>query len=327
MKKLSLFLLSLVFAGNSFAQSVDIPEQKPDISFKNSSSAQSRSSGDFKIIALVNGDLITGEDIKNRINAFVMTTQIPLNEQTRPLISQKVLQNAVDEKLKIQDAEKNGIIISNSEINAAVASFEKNNSIRPGGMESTLKKAGVSQDAFREQIKADLAWLKLVRKKNSSNTLTQKEIEQAEVEAKEDLSIQKYMVSEILIKKNNAKDIDALVTRLREDPRFELYAMQFSQSPSASNGGKLGWVNKGKLLPQLEKALSKMQEGDVSNAVNINGDYHILKLHKVFDPDKDRAQVPSEEDIKKFLENQKLEAFSADYLQKLRSQALIELRN
>ena len=67
--------------------------------------------GNIKIVALVNGEIISTEDMENRVNAFVMTTQIPLNHQTKNLIKQRVLQAAIDEKLKIQDAEKNGINI------------------------------------------------------------------------------------------------------------------------------------------------------------------------------------------------------------------------
>lgn len=63
------------------------------------------------------------------------------------------------------------------------------------------------------------------------------------------------MVSEIYIKKSNARNLNDLVSNLRSDPRFELYAMQFSESASAANGGNLGWVNAGKLPSALETAL------------------------------------------------------------------------
>ncbi len=281
-----------------------------------------------KIVALVNGEIISTDDLQNRINAFVMNTQIPLNEQTKDLIIHRTLQAAIDEKLKIQDAEKNGITITEKDIDNSVRFFEKTNKIPHGQLKNILKEAGVSEDVFREQMKSDLAWVRLVRKKTlAEGELTQKELEEAQAAAVKDLNTPKYMVSEILIKKNNAKNLNDLVANLRQDPRFELYAMQFSEAPSAAGGGKLGWINKERLIAPLSSALGKMKPGDVSSPINVNGDYYILKLEKVFDPKKDTAEEPTIENIKKFLENRRMEELASRHLQNLRQAAVIELRN
>lgn len=300
------------------------PMARPDIKLlrKNATSSS------VKIVGLVNGEMLSSEDIDNRIHAFVLTTQIPLNKETEPMIFQKALHNAIDERLKIQDANKNGIKISEKEIDEAIKQFEKNNKIPAGQLDNILKKANVSKEVFRTQFESDLAWVRLIRKKMAGElNITQKEVEEAIEEAKKDISTPKYQVSEIVIKKNDARDLNGLVSNLRKDPRFELYAMQFSQAPSAASGGNLGWVNQGKLAPELETALNKMKEGSISNPINVNGDYYILKLNKYYNPDKDTAPVPNEEEIRKFLENQKLENFANKHLLALRQQAIIELRN
>ena len=51
----------------------------------------------LKIVALVNGEIISSEDIQNRINAFLLTTQFQSYEQTKDMIAQRVLILAVDE--------------------------------------------------------------------------------------------------------------------------------------------------------------------------------------------------------------------------------------
>ena len=56
--------------------------------------------GSIRILAQVNGDIITTEDINHRVRAFCMTTGIPYNRQTKLLIINKVMQNTIDEKLK-----------------------------------------------------------------------------------------------------------------------------------------------------------------------------------------------------------------------------------
>lgn len=281
----------------------------------------------LKIVALVNGEIISTEDMQNQLNAFLMTTKIPLNPQTRSMILQRVMNSAIDQKIKLQAAAKEGIEISPDEIKNAMRSFEKNNQIPEGQLVNILKQANVSVDTFQEQMKADLAWLRLIRKKNFANgTLTQKEIETAYAEAQKDLNTPKYLVSEIFIKKENAKNLSALVDNLRKDSRFELYAMQFSDSPSAANGGNLGWVNEGKLASALETKLKRMKDGEISDAIMVGDGYYILKLQKNFDPKTDK-QLPTQKDIKAFLENQKMDALSKKTLQELRQRAVIEIRS
>lgn len=282
----------------------------------------------LKIVALVNGEIISNEDIQNRINAFLLTTRIPFNAQTRGMITQRVPNAAIDEQIKLQEAAKNGIEISEEEVNNSLRQFERSHKIPMGQLNTILKQADVNPDTFASQMKSDLAWLRLVRKKSyADGTLTQKEVENALQEAKDDLTTPKYLISEIYIKKDNAKNLSDLVYNLRHDDRFELYAMQFSDSPSAANGGNLGWVNKGKLASPLETALNKMSSGDISEPILVGDGYYILKLQKTFDPQKDKPELPDEKQIRAFLENQKMEVLSKKLLQELRQKAVIELRS
>lgn len=281
-----------------------------------------------KIVALVNSEIITSDDLKNRINAFLLNSQIPLNPQTSRMITQRVLNQAIDEKIKLQEAAKNGIEISKEEVDKSLRQFEKTHNIPDGQLNTILKKANVDPAVFAEQSKADLAWVRLIRKKSyTEGQITQKQIEDAMNEAREDLTTPKFLVSEIFIKKDKARNLHELVFNLRNDPRFELYAMQFSDGASAANGGELGWVNEGKLASPLEAALKKMKEGDISNPIQVGEGYYILKLQKKFQPRPNADNLPSERDIQAFLDNQKMELISKKLLQDLRQKAVIEIRN
>lgn len=282
----------------------------------------------LKIAAVVNDEIISTRDLQNRVNLFLMTTRIPLNPQTKNMIFSRVLNNAIEEKIKLQAAEKEGIKISPQELADSVQQFEKNNQINTGELKKILAQNKVDMDAFENQMKADMAWVRLVRRKMYSDAqVTQKELEKAMADAKTDLSTPKYFVSEIYIRKKDARDLSVLVNNLRQDPRFELYAMQFSQSPTAANGGRLGWLNKGKLPEEIEKKLDKMHEGEISDPILYGEGYYIVRLDKTFDPKVDKPEIPTQNDMKRFLENQKMEEFSKKYLQDLHQKAVIELRN
>lgn len=279
----------------------------------------------LKIYALVNGEVITSSDMQSRINAFILTTGIPYNAKSKTTITNKVLQSAIDEKLKIQEAKKNKITISPQEVAKAVKEFEKSNNMSSGQLKKILQTANVRMSVWTKQIEADLAWKKLVSQKGYGRiSVGESEINRALDDVKKDMKTQKYMVSEIVINKKDAKDIKELAELLRQDPRFELYAMQFSQSPSAANGGHLGWVTKGKLPSTLENAIVKLKEGAVSDPIAYGNDFYIFKMEKVFNPQTDAKSLPNRKQIKSYLENKKLEEFSDKYIKELRNRALIE---
>lgn len=279
----------------------------------------------LKIYAEVNGDIITSRDMQDRVNVFVATTQIPVNAETKNMVMEKVLQSAIDEKIKLQEAEKNGIKISESDLEKGMANFARSNGISVAQLKQMLKEAQVDEKVFKSQMKAEMAWSRLVQRKAAQEVqISQSEIDKALQAITKDVKTGKYMVSEIVIPKKKAANIQDLVSNLRQDPRFELYAMQFSESPSARNGGKLGWINKGQLAAPLENALSSMTEGSVSDPISVGNDFYILRLEKVYRPGIDKAPVPDTEEVRNMLENRKMEEIAGKYLRDLRHKAIVE---
>ncbi len=343
----NLIILSLLcFATEAYAQFADgyrpqAEEEGQSVLFRQPSSAPAEQAqpqepvniqkptpykGSIRILARVNGDIITTEDINNRVRAFCMTTGIPYNAQTKLLIINKVMQNTIDEKLKNQEAERSQIDISSKEVDNAIDVFCSNNNISRNQLKQMLNQFGVSEDIFREQLKSDLSWIRVVHLNTMRESITQPEIEEAITIAKRDMSKPKFMLSEIVIPVKEGKHISELVDNLRRDPRFELYAAQFSQSPSSSSGGKLGWVTEGQLAPELEKEIKKLSSGEVSDAIIYNGDYYIFKVEKKFNPETDTMPLPTEAEVKNMLQNQKNERFAEEKMQQLRQSAMIELK-
>jgi len=263
--------------------------------------------------------------MQSRINAFILTSGIPYNKQTKEMITGKVLQAAIDEKLKLQEAKKNKIVVSRAELNKAVREFEQANGMQPGQLKQELEANKVSMNVWATQIEADLAWKKLIAQKGYANIrISENEIKRAMDDVQKDMKTQKIMLLEIVINKKDAKEIKQLAETLRQDPRFELYAMQFSQSPSAVNGGRLGWITKGKLPNVLEQKAFALKEGAVSDPISYGNDYYIYKLEKIFNPATDAQKLPSKQEVKSYLENKKLEELATKYMKDLRSKALIE---
>lgn len=75
---------------------------------------------------------------------------------------------------------------------------------------------------------------------------------------------------------------------------FAALATEFSEDAgSAASGGDLGDVFRGEMVPEFEAALFAMQEGDISDVVETEFGYHLIKLNKITP-----AQRPSFEEAK-----------------------------
>ena len=279
----------------------------------------------YKISAIINGEMVSNKDLQERANLFSLTTGMPVNEKNKKMIADKVLQNTVDEKIKLQEANSLGVNVSDLEVKEAYINFEKSNGVQKGQFEKILEEYKVSKDVFLMQIKANLLWNKLVTRKVGRNIgVSQREVEDEFMRIKRDMKTPKYMVSEIVIPRKNGEHIDELVEILKNDPRFELYAVQFSQSASAPSGGKLGWVTSGQLALPLENTIKSLKVGEVSQAVLYRNDYYIFRLDQVYKPGKKEQDLPKEDDVRKFIENRKSDEIANKYIRDLRNRAVVE---
>ena len=282
--------------------------------------------GVVMLIPLTIGVWIANKLSKDNGPIFYTQERIGQNGKIFKMYKYRSMVVGADEKLKVQDAEKNGINITEKEVDNAIAGFEQTNKIPTGKINSILKQYGISEEAFREQMKSDLAWMRLVRQKAfAGGGITDKDVQKELAVAKADFASPKYQMSEIFISSKNAARASQLAATLKDDPRFEYYAFQFSESPTASNGGKLGWINKESLAQPLQKALEKLKPGQISAPIQVENGYYILRLEQIYTPGSN-THMPTEADIRQFLENQKLDTFATQYIQTLRQKAVVEFR-
>lgn len=279
----------------------------------------------LKVAATVNGEMISNKDLQERANLFSLTTGIQVSDKNKKMVSEKVMQNVIDEKIKLQEAEKENIHVTEKEIREAYRNFEKSNGVPTGKFADVLKQYQVSRDVFMTQIRANLLWNKLINRKLGQNVdVSTREVDDEFLRIKKDMDTPKYMVSEIVIKRKDGEHIDELVDILQNDPRFELYAVQFSQAASAPSGGKLGWVSAGQLAAPLDKAIRGLKEGQISKAIPYRADYYIFRMDKIYNPAKNKQELPSEEEVRTFIKNRKTDELANKYIRDLRNRAVVE---
>jgi len=68
-----------------------------------------------------------------------------------------------------------------------------------------------------------------------------------------------------------------LLKRIKQGASFESLARENSSCPSKSSGGDLGWFGTGKMVPAFESATKRLSPGSVSDVVQTQFGYHIIK--------------------------------------------------
>jgi peptidyl-prolyl cis-trans isomerase C len=85
-----------------------------------------------------------------------------------------------------------------------------------------------------------------------------------------------WRASHILVKDRAlAQD---LLKRIKQGANFESMACEHSTCPSKSSGGDLGWFGPGKMVPAFESACKGIGIGSISDVVQTQFGYHLIKL-------------------------------------------------
>ena len=89
-----------------------------------------------------------------------------------------------------------------------------------------------------------------------------------------------------------------MLKQLKGGAKFEDVAKKYSEDPGSSNvGGSLGWIGKGQMTPEFEKAAFSLPKGQVSDVVKSVDGFHIVRVD-----DKQDAHVKSIDEVKSTIE-------------------------
>lgn len=238
------------------------------------------------VAAVVNDTIISEYDLRQRIALFMATAGVQPTPDQVKRIRDQVLKQLETERLELAEAQKNNITVSSADVDKALNNIITNNHLTMDQLKAVLARAGVDIATLRAQIATQIAWEKTVDDQLGDRVHVSPEDVSAELKRlAEGANKPHYLVSEIFLAVDNPeqdskvqKDIQDLETQLQAGAPFGEVARQFSQSPSAAQGGDIGLVQDGQLAPELNDALAKLKSGQVSPPIRGAGGYYILQL-------------------------------------------------
>lgn len=224
-----------------------------------------------KATAIVNGEIITGTDVDQRLALIVIANegQLPPEEMAR--FRTQILQNLIDETLQIQEAAANEIEVTDAEVNQYFERVAEQNFKRSvADTDKYLTSRGSSIATLKRQIKAELSWNRLLsRNVRPFINVSDDEVTVIVERINKTKGTTEYRLGEIYLSATpeNQEQVFAnarkILEQIQQGGSFTAYARQFSEASTAAVGGDLGWVRLEQLPQSLATAAAEMGSNEI----------------------------------------------------------------
>jgi peptidyl-prolyl cis-trans isomerase SurA len=244
------------------------------------------------VAAIVNDEIISTYDLRQRTLLLIVTSGVQVTEATLPGIEREALRDLIDERLQMQEVRriegrtKVSLEPTPQELTQQVERLAQQNGLTGQQMVDSLAAAGVNQSALASQILAEISWQRYVGGRFGNVVkIGDDQIAAALKRAEASSAKPQYQVAEIFIDDQRAggqaqaiAGAQQLIAQLQQGAPFAGVARQFSAAPSATAGGDAGWMVAGDMPPALETALEQMRPGQLSQPIPVSGGVYILLL-------------------------------------------------
>ncbi|PID29293.1 MAG: hypothetical protein CSB55_02055 [Candidatus Cloacimonadota bacterium] len=277
------------------------------------------------IVARVNNIEITAKEYDFELQ---LTKTKNCLDEASPECCKRVMDCLIDAALLRREAVSHGIKISEDEVEEHVIDFMLNHEDEKEFNE-TMQKFHVTQDYIRNRLKSKLLIKRYIEEKVQPRTdFPEEELKKFYNDHIESFKTREAVrVYHILIKEEGEKGKQKAETvhqEIKTPQDFHRHASSCSGCPSGCNCGDLGFIRRGKMIPELDEVIFSLEKNEISKPVKTKFGYHILLV-----TDKKEAEITEFECIKdslcERLREIEFELLLADHLTKLRENAEIKI--
>jgi peptidyl-prolyl cis-trans isomerase SurA len=283
------------------------------------------------VAVMVNGEPITNYDIEQRGKLDFLSTH-------KKLTRKEVIDELIDQKVKIKEAKQFGVDPSGSDVDAAFAQMSARMRMTPDQLSKTLEKQGIRPETLKERIKSEMVWTSLVRGRyKESLQVGEKDVAAAaavevkgdEKDAKLDTESYEYKMQPIVLivprgsppatLEARQKEAEALRGRIQTCDEANAF---FKSMPNAAIRETVTKTS-ADLPPVLREVLDKTPIGHLTAPeVTKQG----VEMVALCGRKQTTVDTPKKKEIRDKMYNEKFEAKSKAYLEQVRKAAMIEYR-
>lgn len=289
-----------------------------------------------QVVQKVNGTAITRVELDRTLKAMLGQAdpkQLPperLKQAMAAALNQLTAAELLYQegsRLQIQDLEK--------QVSAKIAQSKYQYGSQ-AEFEKALQAVNMTPKELEEAARKDIVINALIQQRfGDKGTVTEAEVRKyyEENKTKEFTQGERVKVSHIMIgvaknasaeaKRQAREKALAVLKRVKGGEPFAQVAKAESTSPTKEQGGSLGVIGRGRTMPAFEKAAFALRAGEISDVVETEVGYHVIKVEQKLHPSTDRYQDVKNK-IAVALRREKVRQLLAGYIVELRGKARIE---
>ena len=283
-----------------------------------------------EIVAVVNGEAVTRYELRNEMRSSLGSSPAPvegLRGGDEADKQRNVLRSMINEMLLRQEADRLGITISDEVVEERLERIRQENGMSREAFEQELRKRGRDLEEFKQ----------LIRKKLKVNRLLGSMVRQKVVVTEKELRsyFRKHKseflppreVSLSLILMRDAQKLQSLRESISlGDRSFSRVAERHSRGPNADKGGDMGMMAFRDLQEKLRDVVRELEPGEMSSVFPYRGGYALLRLDKELSGSGKEAFSRVRDKVRKKAYTRKVRRRYEEYVDKLRSKAVVEIR-
>ena len=281
-----------------------------------------------KILLKIDNEIITSVDVLNEIN-FITTVNKNTDKISKEELYKISLNSLIKEKIKKIEILRNykSIEVEQTFMKELIASsYQKLGFKDLGSFKVHLDNNNISFENFKNKIAIDSLWNEIIFFKFQKKIKIDKDNLRKQIIEKKDKEIKSYLLSEIVFNVDEKLNLESKYNQIKEDileKGFDNAALLHSISNTSNSGGELGWIEENSLNSKLQKTISKLNIGEITEPLIIQGGFLILKLN---DTKNIKNKINVEKELKKLITkktNQQLNQLSNVYFNKVKKEIQI----
>ena len=251
------------------------------------------------IAAIVNDTPISYSDVRERARLLLLSFgSQPTQEQIQQITGQ-ALEQLIDEKLQLQEAAEYEVEVAAEDIDSAIQDMARQSGATRDQLVEQLLAAGVNPASLEEQMRADIAWRRVMSGLYGSRIrISENQVDERLEQLRASTSETQYRIAEIFLFAPDAETrsqalqaADSIRAQLQQGAPFELAAQRFSSSPTAATGGDMGWVTLDDLDEPLANAVAAMEGPGLTPAIEAADGIYLLAVTNRRDPQESQSVV------------------------------------